>query len=237
MISRRNWSKTGSSPLSGSSPQRVAHEVSNPLSSLTTVLHLCVEDLPPRHPRRAALDSVLRDAERCRMIVAKLAEFARRDPLNAVEIPAADFFHEVAAAALKQPGRNGKQVHIAVTSENMPDRFTADPVLFSQALTNIVANACDFSPDGGSVSLRALGRDEDIVIEVSDEGPGIADEHMHRIFEPFFSTRKESGGSGLGLAIARKVVERHNGSISVASEPGQGATFRILLPRSAEAYG
>ena len=110
----------------------------------------------------------------------------------------------------------------------------ADRVLLRQALVNIVHNAIRYSPPDTRITIRTLRRDGHAVIEVTDQGPGIAPEHQQKIFERFYrvdkSRSRRDGGHGLGLAIAKWSVERQSGRIEVVSEVGQGSLFRIVLP-------
>ena len=96
---------------------------------------------------------------------------------------------------------------------------------------NLVQNAHHAMPKGGSLTVRSYGEGKSAVIEVSDNGKGICDEQLERIFDPFFSYRADGeGGTGLGLTICKSIVERYAGTIEVSSVPGQGAVFRVRLP-------
>jgi two-component system phosphate regulon sensor histidine kinase PhoR len=102
------------------------------------------------------------------------------------------------------------------------------------ALSNLVANAVRYTPDGGSVEVRAQAAAGALELSVQDSGPGIAPEHLPRLSERFYrvdrSRSRDSGGTGLGLAIAKHVVQRHGGELRIASAPGAGSTFTLVLP-------
>jgi signal transduction histidine kinase/CheY-like chemotaxis protein len=100
-----------------------------------------------------------------------------------------------------------------------------------EMLTNLIFNAVDAMPEGGRLSLSTYPADGQVVLEVADTGVGMSPEELEHCMEPFFSTKEETG-SGLGLSAARGILERHDGEITVRSRPGQGATFRITLPRA-----
>ena len=125
-----------------------------------------------------------------------------------------------------------KQQRIDVTAP--PLALRADRELLRLALMNLVHNAIRYSPAGGAIGLRVGRRASHAVVEVIDQGPGIAAEHQHKVFERFYRVDKArsraSGGAGLGLAIARWAVERQGGRIELESQPGQGSLFRIVLP-------
>jgi signal transduction histidine kinase len=116
-----------------------------------------------------------------------------------------------------------------------PDHLLAvfDPALLRLALMNLVQNAIRYSPPGKSIRVRAATGDETTVIEIADEGPGIAPEHQKKIFERFYRVDKArsraEGGVGLGLAIVKWSVERMGGTVELQSEPGHGSIFRLRL--------
>jgi signal transduction histidine kinase len=109
--------------------------------------------------------------------------------------------------------------------------LAADPDQLQQVLVNLLLNACDASPRGQSVSLKAsaTGRDE-VSIAVVDHGAGIAPEHVNAVFDPFFTTKKRGEGTGLGLTIAAGIVRDHAGQINLSSAPGQGTTLTLIWP-------
>jgi CheY-like chemotaxis protein len=107
-----------------------------------------------------------------------------------------------------------------------------DPAQMQQVLTNLVHNARDAMPGGGSVSLTARGVDDFVELIVADSGEGIREDVLPRVFEPLFTTKRT--GTGLGLAVARQLVLQNGGSIHVESTPGSGTTFTICIPRTEE---
>ncbi len=113
-------------------------------------------------------------------------------------------------------------------SESLPE-IDADPELLHKAFQNLVLNALDAMPAGGTLTMRSSERDETVRIEVSDTGKGLTPEECSRLFTPYYTTK--TMGTGLGLAIVQSVVSDHHGTISVVSEEGRGATFRIDLPK------
>jgi len=104
----------------------------------------------------------------------------------------------------------------------------ADPELINRALQNLVLNAIDAMPSGGTLALRTGHHDGVVMLAVSDTGTGLTREECERLFTPYYTTKQH--GTGLGLAIVQSVVSDHHGKITVESEPGRGSTFRIELP-------
>ena len=118
-----------------------------------------------------------------------------------------------------------------------PVTLNADRDRLAQVVGNLLSNAVKYSPDGGEVRVTVRNGGSEAVVEVADEGVGIADEDTERIFEKFFRTDDAStsvGGTGLGLAVAREIVQTHGGTIDVESEPGHGAVFTVRLPTGAQ---
>ena len=105
-----------------------------------------------------------------------------------------------------------------------------DPELMHRALSNLVLNAKDAMPEGGTVTISARLKDEDVELRVADTGQGLTPEECERLFTPYYTTKQH--GTGLGLAIVQSVVADHAGTIAVESREGQGATFVITLPRA-----
>jgi signal transduction histidine kinase len=106
----------------------------------------------------------------------------------------------------------------------------ADSELLHRAISNLVLNALDAMPQGGTLTLRTLRDAQRVAIEVSDTGVGLTAEECERLFTPYYTSKQQ--GTGLGLAIVQSVVSDHGGTVSVNSQPGRGTTFRIELPRN-----
>ena len=113
---------------------------------------------------------------------------------------------------------------------DQPMPLDADPELLHRALSNLVLNAMDAMPNGGTLTLSARPRDNQIEIRVTDTGEGLTPEECERLFTPYYTTKQH--GTGLGLAVVQSVIADHGGTISVESRPPNGATFIITLPRA-----
>ena len=127
-----------------------------------------------------------------------------------------------------------KNIAISLQAESDLPEISADPGRMVQVLSNLVDNALLYTPDGGSVSLRAGVVGSDLEFRVQDSGAGIAEDELERVFDRFYrsdpSRQRNEGGSGLGLAIAKSIVEKHGGRIWAESKPGEGTTIVVHLP-------
>ena len=124
------------------------------------------------------------------------------------------------------------EVKVSLSSDDELE-VLVDPTEFRQVLVNLAMNAVDAMPDGGELDIRSYGDDDEVRIEISDTGVGMAPAVLDHCFDPFFTTRDD--GTGIGLSICHTVVESHGGTIDVASDPGRGTTFTIRLPREHQA--
>jgi two-component system NtrC family sensor kinase len=126
------------------------------------------------------------------------------------------------------------QVELEVERRTVDDHLVCDADQIQQALVALLVNAAEAMPLGGTLGLRAHGDDDHIYVEISDTGCGIPAEALPHIFEPFFTSKNETGGAGLGLglAVVFGIVPRHGGRIDVESELERGTTFKIRLPRN-----
>jgi two-component system nitrogen regulation sensor histidine kinase NtrY len=134
-------------------------------------------------------------------------------------------------AQLQAPGR--ATIDCKLELDESLGTIAADPDLLHRAFSNLVLNAMDAMPDGGTLRLRSRGDDGKVIVEISDTGSGLTPEECERIFTPYYTSKQH--GTGLGLAIVQSVVSDHGGRISVQSEPGRGTTFVIELPENVEA--
>jgi signal transduction histidine kinase len=124
-----------------------------------------------------------------------------------------------------------RRIHVIRRFASSLPKVRADRERMEQALTNLVLNAVEAMPTGGTLIIGLAAGDRWLTITISDTGPGVPPDIQRRMFEPFFTTKTR--GTGLGLAVARRVVEEHGGTIDVASESAKGTTFTIRLPLSA----
>lgn len=211
----------------------LAHEIRNPLNAMNMNLQMLEEELQGAEVLQDdecadLLDSTKREIKRLEALVNNFLAYARpaqprfesRD-LNAVVGDVLRFL---------EADFRRSDVRLESDFEPLLPAVEIDETQLKQALMNLLVNARQVLKGGGTVRVRTrAGSRGDAVIEVSDDGPGIAEDQRERIFEVFYSSR--GGGTGLGLPIARQIVERHGGAIELESRIGLGTTFRIHLPR------
>jgi signal transduction histidine kinase len=211
----------------------VSHELRTPVSALRAVLENLVDGVASADP--ATLRAALAQTERLSRLVGDLLDLSRVDagitPLHRERVPLAPFLDE----AVEQARLTDRPVRYDVSVTPRELAVHADPARLHQLVANLLDNASRHSPPGGTVTVVATRRDERAVLEVTDQGPGIAEADRGRVFERFTSgagAAEQDGGTGLGLAIARWVTQLHGGLIEVAEpdRPGQGCRIRATLP-------
>lgn len=216
----------------------VSHELRTPLTAIRGYVEALSEGDSSVEDSRAFLDIIARHTHRMERLVKDLLRLARLDAgqetlaLSAVntrataDAVAADF------ARASEARRQRVEVHVAAGAE----RVRADPAKLHDVLSNLIANAITYSPEDTTIRIDATPVDGRVAIAVSDEGPGIPDADLSRVFERFYRVEKsrarDPGGTGLGLAIAKHLVELHGGDIRAENQPRGGARFTITLPGS-----
>jgi two-component system NtrC family sensor kinase len=216
----------------------VAHELNNPIGGILAYARLVRRELDeqPIDPEvRRELDRCLslidKECARCGGIVRNMLAFARG---RAARMHPTDV-SEILDRSLMLVRHHLEMRSIRLDHESLTDDaiITADPDQLQQALLAMLMNAVEAMPTDGTgvLTVRLHGDDQRVVIEVADTGCGIPDSVIHKIFEPFYSTKSDQSGVGLGLAVVYGIVRSHNGAIACDSREGEGTTFRITLPR------
>jgi two-component system NtrC family sensor kinase len=210
----------------------VAHEINNPLTCVLTNSSLLLEDLPPDDPRREDLQTIVDETLRCRKIVKGLLDFARQTKPQKQNLD----LNKVAEDVLSLVKNQASFQNITMRTEldpNLPS-VLADADQMRQVVLNIILNAADAMPQGGALRIRSYfeSKSNQVILRISDTGPGVPVEIQDKLFEPFFTTKKT--GTGLGLAIAYGIMERHKGALKVESSPGHGTTIVVVLSTDAK---
>ena len=219
--------------------RRLAHELKNPLFPL----QLTVENLlrarahsPEQFDEvfRESSTTLLAEISNLKTIISRFSEFSKmpRPQLQPVQVnEILRGVMKLLQAQLQAPGR--PPIAVKLELDERVGTIAADPDLLHRALSNLVLNAMDAMPKGGTLTLRSKRDDAKVTIEIADTGSGLTREECERIFTPYYTSKQH--GTGLGLAIVQSVVSDHGGRISVQSEPGRGTTFVIELPDNLEA--
>jgi two-component system NtrC family sensor kinase len=207
----------------------VAHEVNNPLGGVLTCLENMRADPSNEAMRASYLGLIQSGVERIQRTVANLLDFSRPRPLRLEPTSINDCLRRVIELATYQLRKGGVEVSFNLHSSD--PRVMADRSQMEQLFLNLVLNALQAMPDGGTLTLQTGVSDGQVFADVRDTGRGIPQEIRDRIFDPFFTTRAVGHGTGLGLAVSDSVVAAHGGRIEVTSRVGVGSTFRVQLPR------
>jgi PAS domain S-box-containing protein len=208
----------------------IAHEVRNPLSGIAGFAALLRDELGDDHPHVGYVDKISAGVQKLNRSVTSLLEYARdlrHEPragdLNLLLNETIDFFR------MDLHTRNSDaQVDLCLPAEPVVCEFDRENL--GGALVNLLKNADEAMPGGGTIRVNLAANDSKVTLSIADQGTAIPEEIREKIFAPFFTTR--NGGTGLGLALVKKVVEAHRGMIEVDSGKGVGSTFTIILPTS-----
>jgi len=210
---------------------RLAHEIRNPLSSLDIHVQLLEEDLgglvPAMRGQLAPRLEIIRgELHRLESIVDQFLRLAGPSALDVELVDLSKIVNHV--CELLRPEAAAREIEVATQVENALPSIQADPVRLTQALMNLVINAMQAVERQGRIEVSANLVEQAILIKVTDNGPGIPQEKLASIFDPYFTTKAE--GSGLGLWIAQQIVTAHGGSIQAQNGPVSGAVLAMVLP-------
>ena len=211
----------------------IAHELNNPLATVSLRIESLLAQAPEDDPRRHAFTVIAQEVDRMGTLVANLLQFSR---LGQLQISSMDVCEELdkTLALIEYHLRNHQITVVRQFAPGVP-LLHADRQQLRQVFLNLLMNASDAMPQGGTLTLGvATGLLEParpaVVIAFMDTGVGIAPEDMPKVLEPFFTTKPEGQGTGLGLSICQRIVQEHHGTIELSSTVGQGTTIRLTLP-------
>jgi signal transduction histidine kinase len=205
-----------------------AHEIRNPLSSMRMLSQMLMQKPETSAEQQQSLQYILEEIERIDNIVKGLMDFARPTTLNLEQQPLVPALQSV--LALMEANLTHHQIQlVSELASDLPD-FQFDSDKIKQAFMNIVLNAMEAMPQGGTLTVSTFKQEDSMCIKVTDTGIGISAEDIEHLFEPFF-TRKEKG-TGLGLANVKRILEEHDGKVEIKSTPSEGTTVSLWLPLS-----
>jgi two-component system NtrC family sensor kinase len=204
----------------------VAHEINNPLGTITIYAHILLKGMEQDDPRRDDLALIISEANRTKEIVQGLLSFARETKLKPGETDINEILEDTLGLLVNQSLFHNIKIK-KVFSPDLPTTF-ADATQLKQVFLNIILNGAQAMEGKGSLTITTAQEKNQIRVKVRDSGPGIPPENVRKLFNPFFTTKEK--GTGLGLAISYGIVERHGGKLDVETELGKGSTFIISLP-------
>ncbi|HTW59519.1 MAG TPA: ATP-binding protein [Terriglobales bacterium] len=217
---------------SGRLTRGVAHEVKNPINAIVLHLQLLQNKLAEQEPdTRRHMDIIDSEIRRLDRVVQTLVDFTRPRDLHLEEVDLRAVMEEVAQLAAPDAEQHGVTIERHMPEQKLPVNVDVD--LIKQAILNVVINGVQAMPQGGLLTISARREDNSIVAEVQDQGGGIPRELHDKIFELYFTTRKD--GSGIGLAQAYQILQWHYGLLDFESVEGAGTTFRFHIPVAAPA--
>ena len=221
--------EAGRLSLVGRFAQSVVHDLKNPLNIISIAADLAGADETPRESRVMAAGMIRREVKRLTTMVNEVLDFTRQTPGTVLLAPMA--FRDFVRVLLDEIGPLAGDRGVEIVCETSPPGVPVniDERRLVQAFYNLINNAADFMPKGGTVTLRFALTADELQVEVEDSGTGIAPEIAERLFQPFATFGKKTG-TGLGLSICKRIIEAHKGRIHARSEPGHGAIFVIMLP-------
>lgn len=204
----------------------IAHEINTPLTGISSYVQLLLKSSQSSADREIA-EKIEAQIERVAKMVRSLLSFSRGEKGQIKKFPLKNCIGDILTLLDYRIKKQSINLNIKIPEEI---EIWGELDKLQQVFLNIISNAIDAMPDGGTLKIEAERKENQVMIKISDTGVGIKREHLNRIFEPFFTTKGYGRGTGLGLSISYQIVKEHNGDITVDSEPGKGTTFTISLP-------
>jgi CheY-like chemotaxis protein len=220
----------------------ISHDFNNILTAIIGYANLVMMKMPAGDPARGYVDSIISSAERAAHLTSDLLAFSRKQIINLKPVSVNSIIRRVEKLLARVIGED---IVFRTRLSSDDHAILADSIQIEHVLMNLATNARDAMPDGGALTIETdvyeLGEDfvransygkpgRYVLISVTDTGVGMDENTRSRIFDPFFTTKEVGKGTGLGLSMVYGIVKQHNGYITVASQPGKGATFSIYLP-------
>jgi signal transduction histidine kinase len=209
----------------------LAHEIKNPLSSIKGTAEILLDEFPKDHPKREFVEILLKETTRLNSTVEEVLQFSRRgvqgqkkeyiesEPLSQI----IDRVTSLLASQLRK-----KSIRLTVTGWETGKAFLVAGEKLSQVFLNIILNAIDAAPQKGEITVETTKKAGGYTVLVKDNGSGIPDDFKDKIFDPFYSTKKD--GTGLGLSISKKIIESYGGTLILSDSESGGACFAVFLP-------
>jgi PAS domain S-box-containing protein len=215
----------------------VAHELNNPLATISLHAEMLLGQTAADNSNRRSLLVIEQEVERMATLVSNLLLFSRRSRQELSTLDLCEELNNTLDFIQYHLRSNG--IDIVKDCPTVLPTVQADRQQLHQVFLNLISNASDAMPKGGTLTVRSrvgamAGGHSAVVVEFSDTGTGVRTGDLSKLWEPFFTTKPEGKGTGLGLAICRRIVEEHRGTIEIETGPGKGTTVRITLPATVE---
>lgn len=206
----------------------IAHEIKNPLISIQGFAKRIskADDIEKAKRYSYFIDQ---EAGRLTNVLLKLLDFSRMDEPKMEETELGSLVDDT-LLFMEHHLTRFKNVRVHIVRASEPVVTVIDRIHIQQALVNLINNAAQAMPEGGAIRIETGIENSFGFIDVSDEGSGIDEETLEKIFEPFFTTKPKGEGTGLGLSLSKRLLEANGGTIVVKTKPGEGSTFRLLIP-------
>lgn len=208
----------------------VAHEINNPMSGIMLYANMVQEDLGEDHPLQEDLKTIIREAERCKVIVADLLEFSHQTSYEMDLVDVNDLIRKTFGVVKNQPLFHNITTELHL-EEGLPSIF-GNAIRLNQVIMNVIVNGAQAMEGNGVLTITSRSRANQDITEVliSDTGPGIEPDLQEKVFDPFFTTKKTGEGTGLGLSVSYAIVKEHKGIIRVAQSSEEGTIFALRFP-------
>jgi len=203
----------------------VAHEIGNPLTSISSYVQI-LREMDHDEFTRESLDTIAKHINRIADIVRQMSSFSRTKVADLRHSDVRELVHQT--LDLVKYDKRMKHINVSIDIPEALPGVNVDSTQLIQVLMNIILNAADAMPNGGSLVITAQGLDREVEIAVADTGTGIPPEFVEKIFDPFFTTKEM--GTGLGLAVSYNIIKSYQGDILVDNRPEGGTIFRVRLP-------
>ncbi|MGD8228940.1 MAG: PAS domain S-box protein [Desulfobacteraceae bacterium] len=212
---------------------QIAHELNNPLYGIMNTLELLKTEVSPENKRRRILDMALSETERLTELLRRMLSFSKPDEEERQITDVNQVLDEILLLVRKQLLENSIRVSASLSGD--VGKVYASRNQLRQVFLNMIANARDAMPDGGTLAVKTKSSGDTIGVEITDTGTGIREEDLNKIFDAFFTTKDGVKDVGLGLSVCYGFIKDHGGDIRVSSKWGSGTTFTITLPKYEEA--
>jgi signal transduction histidine kinase len=206
----------------------VAHEVNNPLFAILGLTEFLTKDAVPGSKAAERLELIRQSGEEIKDIVRALLDFARENPEERSVVPIGDVVRQVLTLVSRTNAHKGIELVPSYADEDT--LVQGSPNQLKQILLNLITNARQAMPDGGTVWVDVRREGDEAVVTVADDGPGVPSELAGRIFEPFFTTKGAGAGTGLGLSVSLGIAQAHGGRLVLDTNRERGAAFVLRLP-------